>query len=62
MPYNENSCGKYFIKNGEIFQCIGYCPHPTLMFENVKTGEKEHRAVNCIIIQNFKELEEKKCQ
>jgi len=54
--YDQSSCGKYFINNGEIFQCISYCPHPTLSFQNVKTGEKQHWADCCNIITGFKEL------
>jgi hypothetical protein len=55
--YNQQSLGKFFLNNGKIFKCIGYCPYPTLTFQNLETGEQQHWAVNSMIIENFEELQ-----
>lgn len=58
MRYDEKCLGKYFVKNGEIYECISYCSFPTLGFINLKTREKQSWANCSEIIKGFKQLVE----
>jgi len=33
--------GRFFIKGGEIYQCVGFATEPTLIYENMKTKRQE---------------------
>lgn len=52
----ENELGKYFIKNGEIYMCIGYTDLPTTEFKNIRTGKIEHCVIGSMVFEEFKKL------
>lgn len=56
--FTENDNGKFFLNSetNEVYRTIGYQPNPTLLFENIKTGECESHAVNCMNIEKFKRM------
>jgi hypothetical protein len=47
---------KIFMKDGVAYKAIAFCEHPTIILENIKTGEQEHHVVHCLNIQAFKPL------
>lgn len=53
---NMESVGKFFIKDGEIWQCISYCEPPTFCFENLKTKERMRGIEQSLQFKDLKEL------
>lgn len=54
--FDISSVGGLFVNGDNVYQCVGYCPHPTLVFQNLKTGKKEYWADCSQQIQGFKKL------
>ena len=48
--------GKYFLKDGEVWQMIAYCKHPTATMEEVKTSERRTGAVDSPFMEEFERL------
>lgn len=53
---NEYDLGKYFIKNGDIYECIAYTDHPTVELKNMKTGVVKSVVVDSMVAQEYSKL------
>ena len=52
----KEQLGKYFIKDGEIYMCIGYTDLPTTEFKNIRTGKIENCVIGSMVFEEFKKL------
>lgn len=52
----RDDLGKYFIKDAEIYLCIGYTEQPTIEFKNIRTGQKENCVVGSMVHDEFEKL------
>ena len=52
----KSELGKYFIKDNEIYQAIGYTEDPTMELKNIVTGQTMSVVVNSPLADNFKKL------
>ena len=48
--------GKYFIKDGQVYQHIAYTDQPTAILKNIETGEQISGVVGCLNFKDFKLL------
>jgi hypothetical protein len=46
----------FAIKNGVIYEVIGRCQYPTLIFQNIKTGEISHHVPTALNTKEFVKL------
>ena len=48
--------GQYFIKNGEIYEAIGYINNPALELKNINTGQKEVVVIGSMVSREYSKL------
>lgn len=48
--------GQYFIKNGELFEAIGYIDNPAIELKNIKTGQKEVVVIGSMVSHEYSKL------
>ena len=60
MDENNRYLETYYVRNGEIFKCVGIITNPAIVLENIKTGEQETHVIGCLNYQQFKRLIEDK--
>ena len=53
---NREDLGNYFIKNGEIYWCIGYIDRPCLELKSIRTGQREVVIIGSLYAEDFKRL------
>lgn len=52
----EEDLGQYFIKNGELYEAIGYIDCPAMELKNIKTGQKEVVVIGSMRSQEYSKL------
>lgn len=54
---NEKDVGSYYVdENNTLYQMIGYCPFPTVIMQDVRTGQKEHVVKDCLNAESYHKL------
>ena len=53
---NRHDLGQYFIKNGEIYYCLGYIENPALEIKNIRTGQKEVIVIGSLVSKEYSKL------
>ena len=53
---NYDDLGKYFIKNGELYEVISYINNPSLQLKNIRTGQKEVIAIGSMLSKEYNKL------
>lgn len=48
--------GQYFIKNGELYEAIGYIDNPAIELKNIKTGQKEIVVIGNMVSHEYSKL------
>ena len=57
MIRDESSLNHFFTRDGkEIWRMIAYCPQPTVVLENIVTGERVQWGVGSSILSKYIEL------
>ena len=53
----QEDVGNYYTNEyGDIFQMIAYCPYPTVVMMDLKTGRKEHVVTDCLNAESYIKL------
>ena len=52
----EGDLGRYFIKDGEIYNAIGYINSPALELRNIRTGERRTIVIDSLLSHEYSKL------
>ena len=52
----KEDLGQYFIKDGEIYEAIGYIDNPAIELKNIKTGQKEVIVIGSCVSKEYSKL------
>ena len=56
MLKHEDMGSYYTDEYGNIYQMIAYCPYPTVVMMDLKTGKKEHVVPDALIAESYIKL------
>ncbi len=59
---DRHDLGQYFIKDGEIYYCLGYIENPALEIKNIRTGQKEVIVIGSSVSKEYSKLYSIPCE
>lgn len=48
--------GQYFIKDGELYEAIGYIDKPAIVLKNIKTGQRNVVVIGSMVSHEYSKL------
>lgn len=60
MLNKDDILSYYTDENNHLYQMIGYCPYPTVLMQNVRTGQVENIVPDSLLAENYTKLVKEK--
>lgn len=62
MLNKDDILSYYTDANNHLYQMIGYCPYPTVLMQNVRTGQVEHIVPDSVLAESYTKLVKEKTE